>query len=81
MNVTWQNKHIVFNTNDGPKTMTDSLNLEGNDGWEVSSILNIQNDRGVVIKLCVFLKKGTYIEVTTHEDEVNEEISKLWGGK
>jgi|TARA_R110000824_G_scaffold18230_2_gene72570 tyrosine-protein phosphatase YwqE len=76
MNVTWQNKHIVFDINDGPKTMTDSLNLEGNDGWEVSSIVSVAGS-----KLCVFLKKGTYINELSAEDEKHEEISKLWGGK
>jgi len=81
MKATWENKHIVFDLNDGPKTMTDALNLEGNDGWEVASIVNIQNNRKEVTKLCVFLKRATYIETPTHDDEVNEEISKLWGGK
>ena len=76
MNVTWENKHIVFDINDGPKTMTDSLNLEGNDGWEVASIVSVAGS-----KLCVFLKKGTYINEPTEAEEKHEEISKLWGGK
>ena len=76
MKATWENKHIVFDINDGPKTMTDALNLEGNDGWEVSSIVSVAGS-----KLCVFMKKATYVEKISAKEEKEEEISKLWGGK
>ena len=76
MNVTWENKYIVFDVNDGPKTMVDALNLEGNDGWEIASIVSVAGSN-----LCVFLKRGTYIDEPTPEEEKHEEISKLWGGK
>ena len=33
MKATWENKYVVFDVNDGPKTMIDALNLEGAEGW------------------------------------------------
>ena len=76
MEVTWENRYIVFDVQDGPKTMTDVLNTEGADGWEVASIVTVAGD-----KLCVFLKRGNYIEEMTPEAEKKDEVLKLWGGK
>ena len=39
MKIIWENKYVVFDVQDGPKTMIDSLNTEGNEGWEVAAIV------------------------------------------
>ena len=75
MEVTWENKYVVFDVQDGPKTMIDALNLEGQDGWEVASIVSEAGN-----KLCAFLKKGNYIDEPTPEEEKRDEVLKLWGG-
>ena len=51
MKATWENKYVVFDVNDGPKTMIDALNLEGAEGWEVASIVSVAGT-----KLCAFLR-------------------------
>ena len=74
MNVTWENKYVVFDVQDGPKTMIDTLNTEGNEGWEVASIVSVAGN-----KLCAFLKRGEYTVEPTAEEEKKEEIMSLWG--
>jgi|TARA_R100000149_G_C5874751_1_gene138507 hypothetical protein len=76
MKVTWENKYIVFDVQDGPKTMIESLDTEGLEGWEVASIVSVAGN-----KLCAFLKKGTYIVEPTPAQEKEKEVLKLWGGK
>jgi|TARA_R110002020_G_scaffold153171_17_gene332451 hypothetical protein len=76
MKATWENKYVVFDVNDGPKTMIDALNLEGAEGWEVASIVSVAGN-----KLCAFLKRGNYIVEPSPEQEKREEVLKLWGGK
>ena len=75
MEVTWENKYVVFDVQDGRKTMIDALNLEGQDGWEVASIVSVAGN-----KLCAFLKKGNYIDEPTPEEEKRDEVLKFWGG-
>tara|TARA_R110002020_G_scaffold471367_1_gene698402 strand:+ start:2313 stop:2543 length:231 start_codon:yes stop_codon:yes gene_type:complete len=76
MEITWENKYVIFDTKDGPKTMIDTLNTEGNEGWELAAIVSVMGD-----KLCVFLKKATHHHDPTPEEEEKEEALKLWGGK
>ena len=76
MKVNWQNKYVVFDVQDGPKTMIDTLNTEGNEGWEVAAIVSVAGN-----KLCAFLKKGDYVDEPTPEKEKEDEVLKLWGGK
>jgi len=74
MKATWENKYVVFDVNDGPKTMIDALNLEGNEGWEVASIVSVAGN-----KLCAFLKRGNYTVEPTPDEEKKEEVLALWG--
>ena len=76
MEITWENKYVVFDVQDGPKTMIDTLNTEGNEGWEVAAIVSVAGN-----KLCAFLKKGKYIDEPTPDEEKRDEVLKLWGGK
>lgn len=76
METTWENKYVIFDVKGGPKTMIDTLNTEGNEGWELSSIVSITGE-----KLCAFLKKATYYPDPSPEEEEKEETLKLWGGK
>jgi hypothetical protein len=56
--------------------MIDSLNTEGNEGWEVAAIVSVAGN-----KLCAFLKRGDYIDEPTPKQEQEDEVLKLWGGK
>jgi len=76
MKIIWENKYVVFDVQDGPKTMIDSLNTEGNEGWEVAAIVSVAGN-----KLCAFLKRGDYIDEPTPKQEQEDEVLKLWGGK
>ena len=76
MEITWENKYVVFDVQDGPKTMIDTLNTEGNEGWEVAAIVSVAGN-----KLCAFLKRGDYIDEPTPKQEQEDEVLKLWGGK
>lgn len=74
MKATWEHKYIVFDVNGGPKTMVDVLNTEGNEGWELGAIISVTGE-----KLCVFLKRATYLIEPSPNEEKEEETMKLWG--
>jgi hypothetical protein len=76
MKAIWENKYVVFDVQDGPKTMIDALNTEGNEGWEVAAIVSVAGN-----KLCAFLKKCESIDEPSPEQEKEDEVLKLWGGK
>jgi hypothetical protein len=86
MEVTWTYKMKIFEVNDGPTRMLEELNTEGQDGWEVASIINVQgetDEHGNQLsgdKLATLLKKGhyTFSEITSRKE--SNEALKLWSG-
>tara|TARA_R100000231_G_scaffold84594_1_gene64352 strand:+ start:309 stop:533 length:225 start_codon:yes stop_codon:yes gene_type:complete len=71
----YKTKYMVFDINNGPKTVIDTLNVEGEAGWQLSSIIPI----GDGTTLCAFLTKSWEDSVADPEEDKKNAITQLWG--
>tara|TARA_R100000152_G_C6779275_1_gene210758 strand:- start:1468 stop:1701 length:234 start_codon:yes stop_codon:yes gene_type:complete len=69
-------KFLVFDVNNGPKTVVDSLNVEGEAGWQLASIIAVGDGNHLV----AFLTKSWEDKIVNPEEDQKKNISKLWGG-
>tara|TARA_R100000781_G_scaffold114223_2_gene84507 strand:- start:14 stop:244 length:231 start_codon:yes stop_codon:yes gene_type:complete len=69
-------KFLVFDVNNGPKTVVDSLNVEGEAGWQLASIIAVGDGNHLV----AFLTKSWEDSIINPEEDKKKSISKLWGG-
>ena len=69
--MTWENTFLVFEIAKGPKTIIETLDNYGKDGWELCSMLTVAGSQ-----IVAFLKRSTKIETKTNKEE--EKITKLW---
>lgn len=72
--VKWENTKIVFDVSKGPTVIIETLNVHGEDGWELCSMLNVAGT-----KIVAFLKRKTETEAPENKEE--EKLSKLWAGE
>ena len=76
MSSIFENKYVVFNTSDGPKVILESLNTYGADGWELATMITINEGQYIV----AYLKKATLIEAPNPEQTKQNKIAELWSG-
>lgn len=70
----YKNKFLVFEVENGPKPVIDSLNTEGESGWELAGMLAISDGNQII----VFLKQGFEDKVSDPEENKKESIKALW---
>jgi len=71
----WENMYLVFEVEQGPKTVIETLNTYGNQGWELTEILPIGQEQ-----LVAFLKRRFDIVMPDPEVEKKSKIAELWKG-
>jgi len=67
----YETTYLVFAVNNGPKSIVESLNSHGNDGWELKSMINVGGEN-----LVAFLQRQTDVEKP--KDKQQEKLKKLW---
>lgn len=73
----YEHKYIVFDVKNGPKVVEENLNTNGNEGWQLATIIAVGNGEHLV----AFLKREIDIKMPDPEKSKKESISKLWGGE
>jgi|GEM_PF-6470327 len=73
---TWEHDYIIFDVTQGPKRMKESLNTYGQEGWELTAVINVGGE-----KLCAFLKRCEVKENPTKTEQENKELMSLWSDK
>ena len=76
MSSIFENQYVVFNTSDGPKVILESLNTYGADGWELATMITINDGQYIV----AYLKKSISIEAPDPEQTQQNKIAELWSG-
>ncbi len=71
-----ENKYVVFNTSDGPKVILESLNTDGAEGWELATMVTINDGEYIV----AWMKKATMLEAPDPEQTKQSKIAELWSG-
>tara|TARA_R100000008_G_scaffold31259_2_gene17451 strand:+ start:5221 stop:5457 length:237 start_codon:yes stop_codon:yes gene_type:complete len=75
MKVTYENDFIVFDINQGPKAIIESLNAKGDEGWFPTTSVNVAGTN-----IVFFMVKPTY-EMPKIESDESKHLNKLWGNK
>ena len=73
MKVTYENDYMVFDISKGPKAIVEVLNAKGQEGWMVTSVVNVAGSN-----LVFFLVRPTYEMPDTTSDEAKQ-LNKIWG--
>ena len=73
MKVTYENDYMVFDINKGPKAIVEVLNAKGQEGWMVTSVVNVAGSN-----LVFFLVRPTYEMPNIKSDEAKQ-LNKIWG--
>lgn len=70
----YENTYLVFDVTKGPKTIIETLNAYGDEGWLCSSMLNIAGTN-----IVAFLTRALDEPKTEEKPSKEEEkINKLW---
>ena len=72
----YEHQYLVFNVNDGPKVINDSLNTYGAEGWALSTMITINNGEYIV----AWIVKGAAIEAPDPTKTKQNKIAELWSG-
>ena len=67
----YETTYLVFAVSNGPKSIVESLNSHGNDGWELKSMINVAGEN-----LVAFLQRQTHVEKP--KDKQQEKLKQLW---
>lgn len=73
MKQTHEHKFLVFDVAEGPKVIIESLNTMGKEGWYLSTMINVGND-----KLVAFVIRTHLLEAPDPSKSEADKISKLW---
>ena len=73
MKVTYENDYMVFDISKGPKAIVEVLNAKGQEGWMVTSVVNVAGSN-----LVFFLVRPTYEMPDTKSDEAKQ-LNKILG--
>ena len=73
MKVTYENDYMVFDNSKGPKAIVEVLNAKGQEGWMVTSVVNVAGSN-----LVFFLVRPTYEMPDPKSDEAKQ-LNKIWG--
>jgi len=69
----YETQYIIFDVKDGPKTITESINTLGKDGWFLSTIINVGGT-----KLCAWLTRSISSSTPDPEAAEKSKLSELW---
>ena len=67
----WENHYLVFDVNNGPKVIIENLNSYGEEGWELTSMINVAGE-----KLVAFLQRQTDVKEPVNDKQ--EKLARLW---
>jgi len=70
---TYENQFLVFDVRDGPKTIIEQLNAFGQDGWVLSTMLNVGDTQ-----IVAFLARGIVKESPNPKNSEAQKIASLW---
>ena len=73
MKVTYENDYMVFDISKGPKAIVEVLNAKGQEGWMVTSVVNVAGSN-----LVFFLVRPTY-EMPDNKSDEAKQLNKIWG--
>lgn len=76
MKEVWEHTFVIFDVNKGPKVMKETLNTYGEDGWQLTSIVNVGG-----VKLCAWLKRCERPEAEDKSHQQQKELLSLWSDK
>ena len=71
-NKTYEHTFQMYNVKDGPKVMIEALNTLGQQGWSLSTVMNIGTDR-----LIAFLVRDTTKEAPNPQKADQDKITAL----
>jgi|TARA_B100000035_G_scaffold136970_1_gene116758 hypothetical protein len=69
----YESQYIIFDVTDGPKTITESINTLGKEGWWLSTIINVGGT-----KLCAWLTRSIESKTPDPEEAAKSKLSELW---
>jgi len=72
----WEHKFLVFDAVNGPKSVIDNLNTDGQEGWELATIISIGDGSHMI----AFLKRALEIKMPDPTESKKADIARLWGG-
>ena len=70
---TYENQFLVFDVRDGPKVIIEQLNAFGQDGWVLSTMLNVGDTQ-----IVAFLTKGNVKDSPNPKQSEAQKIANLW---
>ena len=70
---TYENQFLVFDVRDGPKVIIEQLNAFGQDGWVLSTMLNVGDTQ-----IVAFLTKGNVKDAPNPKQSEQKKIANLW---
>jgi len=71
--ITYENKFLVFDIREGPKTIIEQLNAHGQEGWELQTMLNVGDSQ-----LVGFLTKKNTKNAPDPKASEAQKIANLW---
>ena len=69
----FETQYIIFDVKDGPKTITESINTLGKEGWWPSAMLPVGGS-----KLCLWLTKNISSKTPDPAEAEKSRLSELW---
>ena len=69
----WENMYLVFEVEQGPKVVIETLNTYGNQGWELTEILPIGEEQ-----LVAFLKRRFDVIMPDPKKAQVDKVKALW---
>jgi hypothetical protein len=70
---TYENQFLVFDVRDGPKVIIEQLNAFGQDGWVLSTMLNVGDTQ-----IVAFLARGNVKDAPNPKQSEQQKIANLW---
>tara|TARA_Y100001937_G_C7081796_1_gene313363 strand:+ start:620 stop:856 length:237 start_codon:yes stop_codon:yes gene_type:complete len=74
MSKVYEHKYMVFQIEEGPKAITESLNAYGQEGWALTNMVIINDGANVV----AWLVKETTIEAPDPKKTKDSKTMALW---
>jgi|TARA_R110001592_G_scaffold200056_5_gene448856 hypothetical protein len=73
-NITYEHQFLVFNVSDGPKTINESLNTYGQEGWRLTTMITVGGGEHIVAWI---VKDHALLAPDPTKSEANK-IAQLW---
>jgi hypothetical protein len=73
-NTTYEHQFLVFNVSDGPKTINESLNTYGQEGWRLTTMITVGGGEHIV----AWIVKDHVLESPDPQKSEANKIAQLW---